>query len=144
MAPTAAPATSAVQKQILAAIQALSDRMDAQGIAATGAMDARFSDQDELSSLRANRRIDPLATRLDSIDARLQGIEKHFDALDSTVLAHDKAISQFSIFCDEQVKPALTRVQDMRVELAKFGVAGGGFGAAVAASLAIGKAMGWW
>ena len=87
---------------------------------------------------------DPLAIRLDSIDARLQGIEKHFDALDLTVLSHDKSISQFAIFCDEQVKPALARVQDMRVELAKFGVAGGGFGAAIAASLAIGKAMGWW
>ena len=143
MAPITAASTP-VQKQILAAIQTLSDRMDAQGIAATTAMELRFVHQDEIASLRANQRIDPLASHLQSIDARLGSIEKHFDALDSTVLAHDKAISQFAVFCDEQVKPALGKVQDMRVEIAKFGMAGGGFGAALAASLAIGKAMGWW
>lgn len=142
--PTSRAASTVVQKQILAAIQTLSDRMDAQDIAATTAMELRFVNQDELSALRANKRIDPMVGRLDSIDARLQSIEKHFDALDSTVLAHDKSITQLSIFCEEQVKPALVKVTDMRIELAKIAAAGGGFGIVATVLLAAGKALGWW
>jgi predicted nucleic acid-binding Zn-ribbon protein len=143
MAPIAT-ASLPVQKEILAAIQRLSDRMDAQDIAATTAMELRFVNQDELTSLRANKRIDPLASRLDSIDDGLHSVAEQLKALNGTVRAHDKEISQLKVFCDEQVKPALVRVQDMRVELAKMAAAGGGFGIMVTALIAAGKAMGWW
>ena len=142
MAPTAA-ASLPVQKEILAAIQRLSDRMDAQDIAATTAMELRFVNQDELTSLRANKRIDPLATRLDSIDDGLHGVAEQLKALNGTVRAHDKEIGILKVFCEKQVEPALVKVENMRLDIKGLMVQAGGTAAIMAALLAIAKAAGW-
>jgi len=140
----AATATIAVQKQILEAIKVLSDRMDAQGIASTAGMELRLHDQDELSELRASRRTDPLAIRLESIDKGLQGVNDKLATLNGTVRSHDTDIKVLKVFCDEQVKPALGKVTDIRIELAKLAAQGVGIGAVAAIIAAIAKALGWW
>ena len=136
--------TAATLQQILTAIQTLSDRMDAQGIASSVSMDTRFRNQDEMTALRGSVRIDPIAMRLDSIDRTLKTIDDRLGSQDAIVRVHDKDIAQLKAFCDDQVKPALIKVTDIRIELAKLGAAGGGFGLVVAAVLAVGKASGWW
>jgi len=136
--------STAMQKQILAAIQALSDRMDRQGMSSALGIDTRFDAQDKLYSLEANGRIAPIVARLDSIDRNIAGIREQFVVLNGTVRAHDSDIKVLKVFCDEQVKPALVKVVDLRIEVAKYLAAGGGFGVVMTVLIGAGKALGWW
>jgi len=140
----APPTATATQKQILAAIQALSDRMDRQGIVSAASIETRFDAQDKMSGLEAAGRIAPILVRLDSIDRNVAGLKDQLTVLNGTVRAHDKEIGQLRVFCEEQVKPALGKVTDIRIELAKLVAQGSGIGLILAILAGIAKAAGWW
>lgn len=57
---------------------------------------------------------------------------------------HEARLQVQETIFEEQVKPCLGRVNDLRVELARIASFGGGFGAIIGIVFAIGKGAGWW
>jgi hypothetical protein len=60
----------------------------------------------------------------------------------------DRRLALVEQFCDREVKPALNRVDDNRMEIAKVAAGGAGVatvgGTVAAIIIAIGKTAGWW
>ena len=91
---------------------------------------------DELQQILAGQRYQ--TEKLESIDQRLK-------ELNGSVRSHEVRISVMEAFNKEQVKPALEKLIDVRVELARWGMFGGIGGFVVFAGLLVGRfVLGWW
>ena len=142
----APPTETSGQAKILAAIKLLSDRMDAAGIVTAAATET----QDKLAGAQVQVRIDPILARLDSIDVSVKGIKDEVGGvkdqltiLNGTVHTHNTDIKVLKVFCDDQVKPALKQLVDLRIEFGKWVAGGAGLGAILLAGIAIFRALGW-
>ena len=71
----------------------------------------------------------------DSVDSRLR-------ILNGTVRQHAEDLAVLKDWRATQANRAITQVGDLKVELAKIGAFGGGFGLIAAITAAIGKAIG--
>ena len=91
---------------------------------------------DELQQILAGQRYQ--TEKLESIDQRLK-------ELNGSVRSHEVRISVMEAFNKEQVKPALEKLIDVRVELARWGMFGGIGGFVVFAGFLVGRfVLGWW
>ena len=136
------PATSAVTtetKKILEAIKGLSDRLDTASTITAVAL----AEKDKLLIAQAQLRIDPVLSRLDTIEANTKGIENQLITLNGTVRVHDKDIIVLNTCWKEQVQPALGKLVDLRIEFAKWAAAGGGLGLIGFAGFSVFKLAGW-
>jgi len=91
---------------------------------------------DELQQILAGQRYQ--TEKLESIDQRLK-------ELNGSVRSHEVRLSVLEAFTREQVKPALERLIDVRIELARWGMFGGVGGFVVMVGFILGRfVLGWW
>lgn len=125
-APSQPPLSSVEYSRILSAIRAVGEHVA------------------ELSSPEAVVNLGPVLSQLGGVASDVGEIKDELKALNGTVRSHTTDLTVLKIFCDEQVKPALVRVVDLRIELAKLAAVGGGFGLIATLAAGIGKAAGVW
>lgn len=90
---------------------------------------------DELSQILAGQKYQ--IETLEKIDQRLKD-------LNGTVRSNQIRVTVLEQFCQEQVKPALGQLMNMRLEMAKWAALGGGAGTVAAIAFALGKLLAWW
>ena len=90
---------------------------------------------DELSDLLAGQKYQ--TQKLEKIEATLL-------RMDGAVRSHEVRLTVLENFCGEQVKPALDKLVDLRIDMAKWAALGGSIGTVAAVFFAVGKLLQWW
>jgi len=93
-------------------------------------------------------KLEHLADEVADVKKGIDKINNRVGRAEGSITQHETRVTVLETFCQEQVKPNLSLIQDNRVQIAtmvaKYGAGGLGIGGGIGIALAIaGKALGW-